>query len=67
VNSFRQWLEIQKLRSKAKRRVDPKASKGRRLRYHVHPKLVSLMAPYPDTSMNDAAKNMLFASLFADV
>lgn len=61
----RQWLEIQKLRAKAKRRVDPKASKGRRLRYQIHPKLVSFMAPYPETSWNDVAKNELFASLFA--
>lgn len=60
----RQWLEIQKLRSKAKRKVDSKASKGRRLRYQVHPKLVSFMAPYPETSWNDIAKNELFASLF---
>jgi hypothetical protein len=60
----RQWLEIQKLRSKAKRKVDSKASKGRRLRYQVHPKLVSFMAPYPEASWNDIAKNELFASLF---
>lgn len=61
---YRQWLEIQKLRSKAKRKVDAKASKGRRLRYQVHPKLVSFMAPYPETTWNDIAKNELFASLF---
>ena len=27
--------------------VDRKASKGRRLRYHAHPKLVNFMAPIP--------------------
>merc|ERR1712127_214504 len=57
VTLGRQWLEIQKLRAKAKRKVDTKASKGRRLRYQVHPKLVSFMAPYPETSWNDIAKN----------
>ena len=30
--SHRQWLEIQRLRNKVKRKVDTKASKGRRLR-----------------------------------
>ena len=29
----RQWLELQKLRSKAKKKVDTKASKGRKIRY----------------------------------
>ena len=28
----RQWLELQKLRSKAKKKVDTKASKGRKIR-----------------------------------
>ena len=65
--SIRQWLEIQKLRSKAKRKVDAKASKGRRLRYQVHPKLVSFMAPHPETSWNDTAKNELFSSLFGSI
>ena len=29
----RQWLEIQKLRNKVKKKIDSKASKGRRIRY----------------------------------
>lgn len=28
----RQWLELQKLRNKAKKKVDTKASKGRKIR-----------------------------------
>ena len=35
----RQWLELQKLRSKAKKKVDTKASKGRKIRsaaVHIH-------------------------------
>ncbi|KAI1231733.1 Protein AATF, partial [Lamprotornis superbus] len=51
----RQWLAIQKLRSKIKKKVDRKASKGRRIRYHVHSKLVSFMAPIDLCTMNDDA------------
>ncbi|KFU86233.1 Protein AATF, partial [Chaetura pelagica] len=52
----RQWLTIQKLRSKIKKKVDRKASKGRRIRYHVHSKLVSFMAPIDHCTMNDDAR-----------
>ncbi|NWR73302.1 AATF protein, partial [Centropus unirufus] len=52
----RQWLAIQKLRSKIKKTVDRKASKGRRIRYHVHSKLVSFMAPIDHCTMNDDAR-----------
>ena len=43
-----QWL-IQQRERKAKRRkaVDTKASKGRKLRYEVHPKLQNFMVPVP--------------------
>ncbi|XP_068125465.1 protein AATF isoform X2 [Hyperolius riggenbachi] len=51
----RQWLAIQKLRSKIKKKVDTKASKGRKVRYHVHNKLVSFMAPIGHSTMNDEA------------
>ncbi|KFQ30946.1 Protein AATF, partial [Mesitornis unicolor] len=52
----KQWLAIQKLRSKIKKKVDRKASKGRRIRYHVHSKLVSFMAPIDHCTMNDDAR-----------
>ncbi|KAM8977173.1 protein AATF isoform 2-T2 [Pelodytes ibericus] len=52
----RQWLAIQKLRSKIKKKVDTKASKGRKVRYHVHSKLVSFMAPIDHSTMNDDAR-----------
>lgn len=29
----KQWVEIQKLRAKSKKKVDTKASKGRKIRY----------------------------------
>ncbi|ESP02542.1 hypothetical protein LOTGIDRAFT_138224, partial [Lottia gigantea] len=52
----RQWLEVQKSRTKVKRNVDTKASKGRKLRYNVHPKLVNFMAPVDFTDWNDDAR-----------
>ncbi|XP_062448385.1 protein AATF isoform X2 [Rhea pennata] len=57
----RQWLAIQKLRSKIKKKVDRKASKGRKIRYHVHSKLVSFMAPIDHCTMNDDARALSFA------
>ncbi|XP_061868220.1 protein AATF [Colius striatus] len=63
----RQWLAIQKLRSKIKRKVDRKASKGRRIRYHVHSKLVSFMAPIDHCTMNDDARTELYRSLFGKI
>uniref|UniRef100_A0ABI8AEV9 Apoptosis antagonizing transcription factor n=1 Tax=Felis catus TaxID=9685 RepID=A0ABI8AEV9_FELCA len=52
----RQWLAIQKLRSKIHKKVDRKASKGRKLRFHVLSKLLSFMAPIDQTTMNDDAR-----------
>lgn len=52
----RQWLAIQKLRSKIRKKVDRKASKGRKLRFHVLSKLLSFMAPIDHTTMNDDAR-----------
>ncbi|KAM6239159.1 protein AATF isoform 1-T1 [Spheniscus humboldti] len=61
----RQWLAIQKLRSKIKKKVDRKASKGRRIRYHVHSKLVSFMAPIDHCTMNDDARVSTHAELLS--
>ncbi|XP_027726327.1 protein AATF [Vombatus ursinus] len=63
----RQWLAIQKLRSKIHKKVDRKASKGRKLRYHVLSKLLSFMAPIDHTTMNDDARTELYRSLFGKV
>ncbi|XP_024127156.1 eukaryotic translation initiation factor 3 subunit D [Oryzias melastigma] len=60
----RQWLAIQKLRSKMKRKVDTRASKGRKVRFHVHSKLLNFMAPMDNSSMSDEARSELFRSLF---
>lgn len=61
----KQWIQLQNMRSKMKKRVDTKATKGRRIRYNVHNKLVNFMAPitYNDT-WSDQAKTELYNSLF---
>ena len=64
VAAGRRWLELQKLRTKIKRKVDTRASKGRKVRYDVHTKLVSFMAPQNVGTMGDQARNNLFATLF---
>ncbi|XP_014228857.1 protein AATF-like [Trichogramma pretiosum] len=58
------WIELDKMRSKMKRKIDTKATKGRRLRYNVHQKLVNWMAPIPDNMWTDNGKDELFSSLF---
>jgi len=61
----KQWLQIQKLRAKLKKKVDTKASKGRKVRYDIHTKLVNFMAPTnQQNQMTDSARNELFSSLF---
>lgn len=60
----RQWLAIQKLRSKIKKKVDTKASKGRKVRFHIHSKLVNFMAPFDHSSMSDEACSELYRGLF---
>ncbi|KAM7438426.1 hypothetical protein ABFA07_012045 [Porites harrisoni] len=64
IEMGRQWLELQKLRRKVKKKVDTKASKGRKIRYDIHGKLVSFMAPIEKGAMADSSRNELFSSLF---
>lgn len=61
----KQWIELQNLRSKMKKKVDTRATKGRKIRYAVHSKLVNFMAPMEENSTwTNEAKNELFSSLF---
>ncbi|XP_027146102.1 protein AATF [Larimichthys crocea] len=60
----KQWLAIQKLRSKIKKKVDTKASKGRKVRFHIHSKLVNFMAPVDHSTMSDEARSELYRGLF---
>ncbi|GMR55914.1 hypothetical protein PMAYCL1PPCAC_26109 [Pristionchus mayeri] len=62
----RQWLEIEKLRQKRKKKnIDTRASKGRKLRYTVIPKLVNFFAAVPErVDWSHETRNELFKSLF---
>lgn len=62
----RKWIEIQNLRKKAKKKVDTKASKGRKIRFDVMSKLQQYLAPCYPPQMDDGAINILFASLFGN-
>lgn len=64
TTTSRKYIEIQRLRNKIKKKVDTKASKGRKIRYNVQEKLVNFMAPIDMSSMPDEARNELFKSLF---
>lgn len=65
VQMSRQWIALQNLRSKMKRKIDTKATKGRKIRYVVHSKLVNFMAPMNESSWTEEAKNELYSSLFS--
>lgn len=60
----KQFTELQKLRKKMKKNVDTRASKGRKIRYVVHNKLVSFMAPNLGGEWTEEKKDELFKSLF---
>lgn len=62
----KKFTDIQRLRNKAKKNVDTKASKGRKIRYDVHEKLVNFMAPIDTTTWEEKAKDDLFKSLFGN-
>ena len=62
----RQWAELQKLKIKTKKKsVDTKASKGRKIRYDVHSKLLGFMAPVSLDTLSDGRQDELFKSLFS--
>lgn len=60
----KQFTELQKLRKKMKKTVDTRASKGRKIRYVVHNKLVSFMAQDNSSKWSEEQKDELFKSLF---
>ncbi|XP_022920795.1 protein AATF [Onthophagus taurus] len=63
VQLGRQWIQLQNLRSKMKRKIDTRATKGRKIRYTVHSKLVNFMAPIDEGSYTEEAKVELFSSI----
>jgi len=68
VQLSRHWIQLQNMRKKMKRKVDTRATKGRKVRYTVHNKLVNYMAPITvyDTWTSNA-KNELYSSLFGKI
>lgn len=64
VQLSRQWIALQQMRSKMKRKVDTKATKGRKIKYVVHNQLVNFMAPEKNLNWSDESKNELYSSLF---
>lgn len=58
------FIELQNVRSKMKKRVETRASKGRKIRYNVHNKLVNFMPPKDTSEWTEEAKTELFNSLF---
>ncbi|KAJ7636059.1 apoptosis antagonizing transcription factor-domain-containing protein [Mycena polygramma] len=57
------WMRVQK-QKKAKKKVDTKASKGRKLRYEVHEKLQNFMVPVPVPGMwHEEQIDELFSSI----
>ncbi|TFK39409.1 apoptosis-antagonizing transcription factor [Crucibulum laeve] len=57
------WMVLQK-QKKAKKKVDTKASKGRKLRYEVHEKIQNFMVPVPMAgAWHDEQIDELFSSL----
>ncbi|KAJ3192567.1 hypothetical protein HK101_006306 [Irineochytrium annulatum] len=62
------WVELKQLQEKQKKKknVDPRASKGRRLRYQPHEKLLSFMAPEPRMRWDEELAGELFNNLFGN-
>ena len=68
IQLSKQWIQLQNMRSKMKRKIDTKATKGRRIRYNVHNKLVNFMAPITvNDTWTDHAKDELYSSLFGKI
>lgn len=61
----RKWIEIQRMRSKMKRKVDTRASKGRKIKFEntIKP-LIGYMAKQPNELMGNEEIDELFASVF---
>ncbi|KYM98587.1 Protein AATF [Cyphomyrmex costatus] len=68
IQLSKQWIHLQNMRKKMKRKIDTRATKGRRVRYNIHNKLVNFMAPITVYDIwTDNAKNELYNSLFGKI
>ncbi|CAG8677041.1 9568_t:CDS:2, partial [Cetraspora pellucida] len=59
------WATLKQTKQK-KKNVDTKASKGRRVRYHVHEKLQNFMVPIPSGTWHDDMIDELYSSLLGN-
>lgn len=66
VELSRKSIELQKLRTKNKKVVDTKASKGRKIKFTVHKPMVNFMAPIFRNTLPEEGRNELFRSLFGN-
>ncbi|GFY49494.1 protein AATF [Trichonephila inaurata madagascariensis] len=64
ADAIRKQMDIQKMRNKMKRKVDTRASKGRKLRYDVHPKIVNFQARCQTSEMPDEARKSFLKCIF---
>ncbi len=60
IELSRRAIELQKLRSQNKKKVDTKASKGRKIRFDVHKPMVNFMAPIYRVTMPEEARFVNF-------
>lgn len=60
----RRWVELQRFRGKAKRRADTKATKGRKIKKDILPKLVNFMAPVDSNEVPEQIRNSIIKCLF---
>ncbi|XP_076686972.1 apoptosis antagonizing transcription factor [Andrena cerasifolii] len=68
IQLSKQWIQLQNMRRKMKRKIDTRATKGRRIRYNVHNKLVNFMAPITINDVwSNQAKDELYNSLFGKI
>jgi protein AATF/BFR2 len=56
VELSRKSIELQKLRTKSKKTVDTKASKGRKIKFTVHKPMVNFMAPIFRNQLTEDAR-----------
>lgn len=56
IELSRKSIELQKLRNKNKKKVDTKASKGRKIKFDIHKSLVNFMAPIYRNTMSEEAR-----------
>ena len=63
IELSRRSIELQKLRANNKKKVDTKASKGRKIKFDTHKALVNFMAPIYRMKMPEEARLVFFRNI----